>query len=163
MSFLKKLFKRTVEITTVKTIRLDVYSSPDDVDPSVVSGAMIDTVVNAPMLDGFQIVRSDVNDCDRISINPVTRVKIRKNGRYAKIPVVVHTLIITRSITSEVSKRVYKTCDIGEMQETKRTELRKIMNDLIEKMSDKIESGKMTEPWYQFDDPVVTVAMHVEE
>ena len=113
--FLKKLFKRTVTVTTKTSIRFDAYSSPDTMDPSSVSGAILRIITNAPECNAYSISRSDVTECGKMSTDPITGEKIRKNGRYAKIPVVRHTIIISKTITTEVSKKVYKDCSLPDM------------------------------------------------
>ena len=153
--FLKKLFKRTVTVTTKTSIRFDAYSSPDTMDPSSVSGAILRIITNAPECNAYSISRSDVTECGKMSTDPITGEKIRKNGRYAKIPVVRHTIIISKTITTEVSKKVYKDCSATDMHAEILHELYNQGSELIEKMERLIREEHLSDPWYEFDEPEV--------
>lgn len=153
--FLKKLFKRTVTVTTKTSIRFDAYSSPDTMDPSSVSGVILRIITNAPECNAYSISRSDVTECGKMSTDPITGEKIRKNGRYAKIPVVRHTIIISKTITTEVSKKVYKDCTVADMHAETLDELYNQGSELIEKMKRLIREEHSSDPWYEFDEPEV--------
>lgn len=153
--FLKKLFKRTVTVTTKTSIRFDAYSSPDTMDPSSVSGAILRIITNAPECNAYSISRSDVTECGKMSTDPITGEKIRKNGRYAKIPVVRHTIIISKTITTEVSKKAYKDCSVTDMHAEALDELYNQGSELIEKMERLIREEHSSDPWYEFDEPEV--------
>ena len=153
--FLKKLFKRTVTVTTKTSIRFDAYSNPDTIDPSSVSGAILRIITNAPECNAYSISRSDVIECGKMSTDPITGEKLRKNGRYAKIPVVRHTIIISKTITTEVSKKVYKDCIATDMHAEILHDLYNQGSELIEKMERLIREEHLSDSWYEFDEPEV--------
>ena len=161
--FLKKLFKRTETITTKTSIRFDAYSSPDTIDPSSVSGAILRIITNAPECNGYSISRSDVIECGKMSTDPITGEKLRKNGRYAKIPVVRHTIIISKTTTTEVSKKVYKDCSITDMHTETLHDLYNQGSELIEKMERLIRQDHSSDAWYEFDEPEVHAEIKTED
>lgn len=133
---LREMFSRNKKINSETTVKIDVYSDPSSIDPSVVSS----TAIKILKEQGYSICTTDLVEVGVRSIDPVTGQKLRRNGRYARFKIIKHTICVSKTMTDKFDKR----SDIDAFLHVRECETVHQLQDVVSAITSEIiaKSGK---------------------
>lgn len=133
---LREVFSRNKKIDTDTTVKIDLYSDPTTIDPTVVSS----TATKILIVQGYSICTTDLVEVGVRSTDPVTGQKLRRNGRYAKFKIIKHTICASKTMTDTIDKR----SDIDAFLHVRECETVHQLQDVVSAITSEIiaKSGK---------------------
>ena len=133
---LREMFSRNKKINFETTVKIDVYSDPASIDPSVVSS----TAIKILKEQGYSICTTDLVEVGVRSIDPVSGQKLRRNGRYARFKIIKHTICVSKTMTNKIDKR----SDIDAFLHVRECETVHQLQDVVSAITSEIiaKSGK---------------------